>query len=121
MEINMGEPAQVCSVDELEELRDQQFRETDAAAYREEVQKENMVVFESEAKERQEMRAQAKLILSMMKEGNGGMLRQMVSWMHDFPDEEIINRSHQRENLANSPHPLEGFWDMLGRTKQKTA
>ncbi len=121
MEINMGEPAQVCSVDELEELRDQQFRETDAAAYREEVQKENVVVFESEAKERQEMRAQAKLILSMMKEGNGGMLRQMVSWMHDFPDEEIINRAHQMENLANSPHPLEGFWDMLGRTKQKTA
>jgi len=121
VQVNTGEPAQSCSQEELEELREQQFRVTDAAAYREEVQKENEDVFESEAKERQQMRDQAKLILNMMKNGNGQTIRQMVSWMQDFSDEEIIDRAHQMENLANSPHPLEGFWDMLGRAKQKTA
>jgi hypothetical protein len=30
-------------------------------------------------------------------------------------EKEIMEKAHRMERLANSPHPLEGFWDSLGR------
>ena len=116
--LNTEEPALACSENELEELRDQQFRVTDAAAYRDDVKKENEAVFQSEAEERQQLRDQAKLILTMMRKGQGNTLRQMVSWMQDFSNDEIMDKAHRMDNLANSPHPLNGFWDNLGRAKK---
>jgi hypothetical protein len=110
-----GEPSQSCGRNELEELRDQQFRDTDAEAYREEVQKENESVFRSEAWERQQLRDQARLFLTMLRRGEGDALRNTISSMQDFSDDDIVDRAHRMEKLADSPHPLEGFWDMLGR------
>lgn len=113
-----GEPSQACSKNELEELRDQKFRETDAEAYREEVRNENESVFQSESEKRQELRDQAKLILSMLEKGEGETLRQNVQWMQDLSDDEINDRARRMEKLADSPHPLDGFWDSLGRAKK---
>ena len=113
-----GERSQSCNRNELEELREQQFRDTDAESYREEVQKENEEVFRSEAEERQQIRDQASLILAMLDRGEGEDLRRIVPWMRNLSDDDIADRADHMEKLANSPHPLDGFWDLHGRVKK---
>ncbi|KAG7347251.1 trypsin-like peptidase domain containing protein [Nitzschia inconspicua] len=103
-----------CSAEELEQLRDRQFRDTDTAAYRELVLEENKEVFRREAEERQNLRDEARAVLKLL-HSNPEMLRKSVSWMEGLSDAEIEDRAHRMERLANSPHPLEGFWDPLGR------
>jgi hypothetical protein len=115
---NTGEPGQTCSKDELEDLRTQKFRDMDAESYREEVRKSNEEVFRMEAVERQQMRDQAKLLLDTLRNGEGDSLRRMVSWMQDLSDDDIATHAHKMEKIANSPHPLNGFWDSLGRIKK---
>lgn len=110
-----GELSQRCSRSELDELRDQQFRDTDAEAYREDVRKENESVFRSEAEARQQLRDVARDILDFLRNGKGDVLRNMISSMRDLSDDDIVDRAHHMKKLADSPHPLEGFWDSLGR------
>ena len=113
-----GEPSQKCNRNELEALRKQQFREIDAEAYREEVKKENENVFRSEADKRQHLRDQGKLILDMVQRGEGDAIRRMVQWMENFTEDDIVHKAHHMLKLADSPHPLDGFWDMHGRVKR---
>lgn len=112
-----GEPSLNCDRNELEELRDQQFREKDAEFYREKVQKESESVFRSEAEKRQKLRDQARLILTMLRKGEGDALRRIVSWMQELSDDRIIDKAYKMEKLADSPHPLDGFWDIYGRVE----
>mmetsp|Transcript_34716 Transcript_34716/g.81858 ORF Transcript_34716/g.81858 Transcript_34716/m.81858 type:complete len:540 (+) Transcript_34716:272-1891(+) len=113
-----GETSQKCSRTELEELRHQQFREADTESYREEVRIANAKVFLEEAEERQKLRNQSRLLRDMLESGKGDDLRRMVTWMRDFSNDEILEKARHIEKLANSPHPMEGFWDMLGRVKR---
>lgn len=118
VEQSTGEPSQKCSRDELQELRDQQFRNVDTESYREEVRSENEAIFLREAQERQKLRDQAMLVRTMLQKDEGISLRQMVPWMRDLSDKEIAEKANHMEDLADSPHPLNGFWDMHGRVKK---
>lgn len=109
---------QKCTRQELEELRQQQFRDTDAESYREEVRKANELVFQEEAKKRQELRDQANIILIALEKGDGDKLRDVIPWMNNFSDEDISETAHRMVRLAESPHPMGGFWDMHGRVKK---
>jgi hypothetical protein len=42
-------------------------------------------------------------------------LRAAVPWMEGKPDDEIRDMAHNILRLADSPHPMEGFWDSHGR------
>ena len=110
-----GEPSQRCSSNELDELREQKFRDTDAEAYREDVRKENESVFRSEAEARQQLRDEASVFLDLLRRGEGDGLRNVMSSMRDLSDDDIVDRAHRMKKLADSPHPIEGFWDSLGR------
>uniref|UniRef100_A0A448ZAY1 Glycosyltransferase 2-like domain-containing protein n=1 Tax=Pseudo-nitzschia multistriata TaxID=183589 RepID=A0A448ZAY1_9STRA len=112
-----GETTQKCSRKELQELRDQQFRETDSESYREEVRIQNKKVFQKEEERRQSLRDQAELILNMLAKGQANDLRGAVPWMDGMSNEEIAEKARSFEKLANSPHPMDGFWDLLGRVQ----
>ena len=55
----LDEIEEICSPEELRELRDRRFRDSDSATYREQVRRESEEVFRQEAKERQKIREQA--------------------------------------------------------------
>jgi hypothetical protein len=101
----------VCSKEDLEELRDARAKQEDAAEYREQVREENRKVFEMEQQQREEMRTRAHLLQTYDKD----LLRLYVDWLADKTDEEIDALGNKMEALANSPHPLKGFWDSHGR------
>mmetsp|Transcript_8986 Transcript_8986/g.19406 ORF Transcript_8986/g.19406 Transcript_8986/m.19406 type:complete len:537 (-) Transcript_8986:287-1897(-) len=113
-----GISLQQCSRQELQGLRDEQFRETDGKNYREQVRLESEKAFMREAEERQNLRDQARVILTMLAKDEGDDIRQMVPAMLDFSDDEIAERAHHMTNLANSPHPLLGLWDNHGRVRK---
>jgi hypothetical protein len=111
-----GQPIEKCSREELQELRDRRFRDIDAEEYREQVRKENEDVFKREAEERQKLRDQARFVLTML-HSDPETLRMGVPWMKDLSDEDIIEKAHRMERLADSPHPMDGFWDLHGRIR----
>eukprot|EP00536_Pseudo-nitzschia_multiseries_P011043 jgi/Psemu1/289458/fgenesh1_pg.357_\ len=115
---NTGGRSQQCGKEELEGLRGQRFREIDSETYKEEVRKANEKVFEEEAKEREKLRNYSRLVLNMLERGDGDHLRRNVDWLRDYSDNEILGKARRMEKIANSPHPLEGFWDMHGRVKR---
>jgi hypothetical protein len=111
-----GEPIQRCSREELMELRDRRFRDRDAEEYREQVRKENEEVFKREAEERQKLRDQARIVRTML-QNDPETLRMGVPWMRDMSDEDIIAKATRMERLADSAHPMDGFWDLHGRIR----
>ena len=78
----------------------------------------NKEVFEKERAERDRMRKEAENVLTLL-ETDPEALRSEVSWFDDFSDEEIRNRAERMLRLADSPHPLQGYWDMHGRVVDK--
>jgi len=106
-----GQAVETCSATELEELRERRFRDVDSEAYREETKRENAKVFEQERKQRETMREQARLIEST----DNHLLREQVEWLRDMSDEEIAAAATRLRKMADSPHPLKGFWDSHGR------
>lgn len=111
-----GQSIQRCSREELQQLRDRRFRDTDAEHYREQVRHENEQVFKREGEERQKLRDQAKLVLTLL-QSDPETLRVAVPWMKDLSNDEIVDRARRMERIADSPHPLEGFWDFHGRVR----
>jgi hypothetical protein len=109
-----GKESMTCTNEELMELRDVRFREADSKEYREQTRRENEAVFQREAQERQQLRDQAKLVLAYL-ESDPDALRETLPWMENLSDEEIKEKAYRLERLANSPHPLEGYWDLHGR------
>lgn len=101
----------LCSREEIQELRDLKLKEKDSAQYRAEVERVNEQVFAQERAARNQMRQQAQQI----RIANNDMLRQQVDWLAGKTDKEIADAADQMERLANSPHPLQGFWDSHGR------
>jgi hypothetical protein len=109
LQIRGGAP--ICSKEELQEMRHVRAKEADSAEYREEVRQQNLRVFEMEQKKRDDVRKQAQLLRAMDKE----LVRQSVHWLADSTDDEITTFADKMEAFANSPHPLQGFWDSHGR------
>jgi hypothetical protein len=105
---------EICTPEDLVALKDQAFRKKETDEWREQVRKENEEVFRKEAKERQNLLEQARMVLELL-ETNPTLLRSSVPWMETMSDKEIMEKAHRMERLAYSPHPLEGFWDSLGR------
>jgi hypothetical protein len=46
-------------------------------------------------------------------------LRVQVPWMAGKSDKEIREMAMRLARLADSPHPMEGFWDSHGRIVDK--
>jgi len=82
--------------------------------YREQVQHQNRKVFAQEEAERNTMRLQAENILRQLVT-DIDRLRQEVPWMKDLSPSEIMDVAQRMKDLAKSPHPLDGFWDLHGR------
>jgi len=101
----------MCSKSEIQELRDLKLKENDSAQYRAEVKKRNAQVFAQERDKRDQMRQQARELRAT----NNDLLRSQVESLADKSDEEIAEMADRIERLADSPHPLQGFWDSHGR------
>ena len=101
----------VCTKEDLQEMRDLRAKQADTAEYQAEVREQNKQVFELEQMRREEMRTQARLLLTIDKD----LLRKHVDWIADKTDDEINAIAIKMQAFADSPHPLKGFWDSHGR------
>jgi hypothetical protein len=105
-----------CSREEMLQWRSVQQKEFDAAGYRQEVAEQYAI---QSAKE-QEKRQQMKFLASMLRAGQKEMLLQQgIAWLKDIADEDVEAFANRMERLADSPHPLEGFYDSHGRPIQQ--
>lgn len=78
------------------------------------MKEENEKVFQKEKAERERLKMQADLVELMLIE-KPEKLRAEISWMADKSDDEIRKMADRLRRLANSPHPMEGYWDSHGR------
>ena len=88
--------------------------DADADEYRKKVKADNERTFQREKAERERLKVQADLVEKMLAE-NPEKLRAEVGFMADKSDEEIRQMAQRIRDLADSPHPLEGYWDSHGR------
>jgi hypothetical protein len=82
------------------------------------VKKSNQEVFEKEGAEREKLRQQANTILQMLLV-DPEKLKLSVPWMAEKSTAEIREMAHRLHRLADSPHPMNGFWDSHGRIHEK--
>ena len=78
------------------------------------VKKTNEKQFEKERAEREALRGQAELVEQLL-DINPEKLRAEVDFMADKTDGEIRAMADRIRRLADSPHPLKGYWDSHGR------
>eukprot|EP00934_Nitzschia_sp_Nitz4_P009189 Nitzschia sp. Nitz4//scaffold59_size112058//110258//111966//NITZ4_004131-RA/size112058-augustus-gene-0.97-mRNA-1//1//CDS//3329555189//9179//frame0 len=116
----VGKPLEICSKDELQQLRERQFRDSDAEKYRKKVEEMNVEVFQKEKEERQQLREQAAIVEKYLY-SDPVALREAVPWMADMTHEEIAAAASRMRRLADSPHPLPGHWDSHGRLMNPTS
>ena len=107
----LGDNFDMCSKGELDELRDLKKQLQEAQDYRRDVEERNREVFEQEKAEREKMINNARII----KASDPASVRQQVEWMETYTDEQVREAADRMERMANSPHPLQGFWDGHGR------
>lgn len=107
----LGDDADMCSKEEIRELKTLTAKENDAADYLNEVKERNTVVFEKEQAERDLQIAQA----GQLREADKNWVRENIKMMAQYTDEQIIEAANKMERLAKSPHPLQGYWDSHGR------
>lgn len=112
---NGGQRIEICSPEQLEEIRAVKFRDMDAQEYREQIARDNEKVFEEERKERDKIRLQARAILNLLDQDSVDVIKSQVPWMADMTREEIKNTADRMLRLMDSPHPMKGFWDSHGR------
>jgi hypothetical protein len=79
------------------------------------VYQSNKKVFEREKEHRNSLRRQASAVLMTLDSGNIDSLRSKVTWMAGKSNDDIRNMANRLIKLADSPHPLQGFWDSHGR------
>jgi hypothetical protein len=87
----------------------------DSEEYRRKVKESNKDVFEREKEQRNTMRREAGMVLEMLDSGRADSLRSKVEWMAGKSDDELKAMADRITRLADSPHPLDGFWDSHGR------
>lgn len=107
----LGSSADMCSKEEIRNLKTLRAKETDAEEYRREVKERNLAVFEMEKAEREQRIEQAR----KLKEADKNWVRENIEGMADYTDEQIIQAANTLERRARSPHPLQGYWDSHGR------
>ena len=134
VEKNGGKTVDNCSKEQLESLRQRNFRDRgkytwclwyflftphsvmflDAEDYRKAVKEESDRIFQQEQAERVRLKTQADLVERMLDE-DPSTLRAHVRWIADKSNEEIREIAQRLRDLADSPHPLEGYFDSHGR------
>ena len=114
-ELITGTPVKVCSREELKELQDAKFHDTGSEEYRKRVMESNRKIFEQEQKQREDMRKQGNAVLKVLDTGRVQVLESMVPWLAGKSQEEIRFLADKLIRLADSPHPLSGFWNSHGR------
>eukprot|EP00980_Cylindrotheca_fusiformis_P001504 scaffold346_cov116-Cylindrotheca_fusiformis.AAC.18 len=114
-EHSTNKPVKKCTRSELKELQDRKFRDSDSEEYRRKVKESNKAVFEREKEQRNAMRREARMVLDLLESGKAGSLRSQVEWLAGKTDDQIKAMAERIERLADSPHPLAGFWDSHGR------
>lgn len=82
------------------------------------MKEDNAKAFQKEKEERERLRMQADLVENMLQH-DSDKLRAEVPWMADKSDQEIRRMAERIRKLADSPHPLEGYWDSHGRLVDK--
>jgi hypothetical protein len=87
---------------------------TDAKEYRMAVKEESDRIFQQEKAERARLKMQADLVESLL-DKDPSKLRTQVHWIADKSNEEIREMAQRLRDLADSPHPLAGFFDSHGR------
>jgi hypothetical protein len=87
----------------------------DSEEYRQKVKESNKAVFEREKEQRNGMRREARKVLELLDSGRVHILRSKVEWMAGKSDDELKAMADRINRLADSPHPLDGFWDSHGR------
>lgn len=107
----IGQPVPTCTVEELEELRQVRFKQSQTEEWQTHVEEESKAIFEKERFKRKEIRDQANAILGMNKDD----VRRQVPWMSAMTDAEIDAEARRLIRFADSPHPMDGFWDSHGR------
>jgi len=78
------------------------------------VKEESDRIFQQEKAERVRLKMQADLVERML-DDDPSKLRTHVPWMADKSNEEIREIAQRLRDLADSPHPLEGYFDSHGR------
>jgi len=78
------------------------------------VKEESDRIFQQEKAERARIKMQADLVEKLLDE-DPTKLRTHVEWIADKSNEEIRALAQRLRNLADSPHPLEGYFDSHGR------
>lgn len=91
----------------------------DAEEYRKAVTEESEQIFLKEKAERDRIKMQANLVDTLLAD-DPAKLRAQVPWMADKSDKEIQDMAQRLRDLADSPHPLAGFFDSHGRPIVKT-
>jgi len=104
----------LCTESELMEWKSLTAAEKDSADYREETARINKEVFEKERQQREQMIQQGELI----KQTDPSILRVHVPNFAEMSDSEIMNLADKMIRFANSPHPIQGYWDSHGRPIQ---
>lgn len=71
-------------------------------------------MFEKEQEERKSIKSQAQTIMNYL-DHDPVKLRAEVPWMAGKSNKEIREMARRLVRLADSPHPMQGFWDSHGR------
>mmetsp|Transcript_33427 Transcript_33427/g.69925 ORF Transcript_33427/g.69925 Transcript_33427/m.69925 type:complete len:512 (-) Transcript_33427:143-1678(-) len=95
-----------CTEEQLNELRDRDFRERDAENYKEKVRKQNEDYFRKDTEMRQKMRDESTMVLDLLARGHGNEIRNSIPFASELSDDELAEKMSQIEKLANSPHPI---------------
>jgi len=97
-----------CNEEEVQEFTNAQ--KVDSARHQEQVGKKNKHAFALESEQRKKMRDQAEII----KHYNPDAVRASNPIFKDMSDEQIYEYADNLVHRANSPHPIDGFWDSHG-------
>ena len=79
------------------------------------MKEENKKVFEEEQKERDKLRKDGNTLLRNMEMGMTNATRNQFPDLAGKSDDEIRTAAKRMVRIADSPHPLAGYWDSHGR------
>lgn len=79
------------------------------------MKEENKKVFEEEQRERDELRDNGNTLLSYVEMGMTNVIRNKIPDLAGLSDDEIRTAAERMVRIADSPHPLAGYWDSHGR------
>jgi hypothetical protein len=102
--------AEVDAVSGEAEVASFQMQRDEIERHQKRTEERNKSIFEAEAQKREEMRKQAVIIRKFSPD----LIRQSIPHMAAMSDKEMLELADKLEAMADSYHPLPGFWDDYG-------